>query len=317
MVCATRVIYGSALALAALVAFGSLSLPRSAHADFSNGSETFDGTVKDTDTWVETVLNPPGESISQNNEMTLTATTLSVDYTTRFTVGVGDTVSVELISVTADEGGLYLTDDSQGTALPSPFDANTLRLTYRASIPAFVASVGGAGGTLIGLGTPAPPSASSPYTLEIERTSSTLADFRVFDNSMTLIGSTTLFFSGFPARLAISLVSTNTTTVFDNVSAPEPCGNGFTEGVEECDDGNTADNDGCSSECLNEFCGDGVVNDAPNEECDDGNNDDGDCCSSTCSAEDLGSQTCGTGGCEQTVDVCLNGEPQTCQRPFA
>jgi cysteine-rich repeat protein len=50
------------------------------------------------------------------------------------------------------------------------------------------------------------------------------------------------------------------------VVLPTPiCGNGILED-EECDDGNTANNDGCSQECKNEFCGDGIVQSS--EECD-------------------------------------------------
>ena len=37
------------------------------------------------------------------------------------------------------------------------------------------------------------------------------------------------------------------------------CGDGFVTGAEECDDGNAASNDGCSSRCIEEFCGDGIV----------------------------------------------------------
>lgn len=45
------------------------------------------------------------------------------------------------------------------------------------------------------------------------------------------------------------------------------CGDGHTyDGVEECDDHNTEDNDGCSAICVEEICGDGIVQD--NEECD-------------------------------------------------
>jgi len=38
--------------------------------------------------------------------------------------------------------------------------------------------------------------------------------------------------------------------------------------MEDCDDGNTDSNDGCSSECLQEECGNGVIE--GDEECDDG-----------------------------------------------
>jgi cysteine-rich repeat protein len=36
------------------------------------------------------------------------------------------------------------------------------------------------------------------------------------------------------------------------------CGDGFIEGTEECDDGNVTSEDGCSSACAAESCGDGV-----------------------------------------------------------
>jgi cysteine-rich repeat protein len=68
------------------------------------------------------------------------------------------------------------------------------------------------------------------------------------------------------------------------------CGDGVIDQDEECDDGNTIDGDGCSAICTIEaFCGDGILD--PNEECDDGNNIDGDGCSATCTIEAF----CGNG----------------------
>jgi fibro-slime domain-containing protein len=71
------------------------------------------------------------------------------------------------------------------------------------------------------------------------------------------------------------------------------CGDGVTEGTEECDDGNLAVGDGCAPDCTQEpscsdgtcvaVCGDGVVW-AP-EECDDGNTMSGDGCSALCAVE--------------------------------
>ncbi len=58
------------------------------------------------------------------------------------------------------------------------------------------------------------------------------------------------------------------------------------EGLEQCDDSNTRDGDGCSSTCNNEEeppgpeCGNGVRE--AEEACDDGNTEDGDGCESTC-----------------------------------
>jgi cysteine-rich repeat protein len=64
------------------------------------------------------------------------------------------------------------------------------------------------------------------------------------------------------------------------VEAPD-CGDGELDPGEECDDGNNADGDGCSADCeVEPFCGDGNLD--PGEECDDGNNVDGDGCEADC-----------------------------------
>jgi cysteine-rich repeat protein len=66
----------------------------------------------------------------------------------------------------------------------------------------------------------------------------------------------------------------------------ELCGDSRVEGLEQCDDGNTRDGDGCSSSCGTEHvttsvaCGNGVRE--VEEACDDGNTRDGDGCESTC-----------------------------------
>ena len=81
----------------------------------------------------------------------------------------------------------------------------------------------------------------------------------------------------------------------------EVCGDGFNLGMYECDDGNKANKDGCSSECYYEngftclggsstskdvcfeTCGDGKS--MGTLECDDGNTSNGDGCSSNCTIE--------------------------------
>jgi uncharacterized protein (TIGR03382 family) len=63
---------------------------------------------------------------------------------------------------------------------------------------------------------------------------------------------------------------------------PSTCGNNTVEGLESCDDNNSASNDGCSSECVVEACGDGVVQ--TSEGCDDTNTNDTDSCPNDCSA---------------------------------
>ncbi len=83
------------------------------------------------------------------------------------------------------------------------------------------------------------------------------------------------------------------------------CGDGTISGEEQCDDGNTASDDGCSSACAiedgwkceqagqpcteadvnpSDGCGDGTL--AESEACDDGNTEDSDGCSAHCSVEE-------------------------------
>ena len=65
------------------------------------------------------------------------------------------------------------------------------------------------------------------------------------------------------------------------------CGDGNLDPGEECDDGGTVNGDGCSSNCVIEFCGDDIRQVGLGEQCDDGNNSDGDGCSATCLDEGL------------------------------
>ena len=78
------------------------------------------------------------------------------------------------------------------------------------------------------------------------------------------------------------------------------CGDGTTEGNETCDDSNTVSGDGCSSNCLLEVCGDGVLT-PDTEACDDGNTTAGDGCAADCTCE---AEVCGDGikGCTEACD---------------
>ncbi|MDD4318746.1 MAG: hypothetical protein PHW10_00235 [Candidatus Peribacteraceae bacterium] len=83
----------------------------------------------------------------------------------------------------------------------------------------------------------------------------------------------------------------------DSACIPD-CGNGSLDDVEECDDGNTSDYDGCSADCIveegyectvvgeacNLICSNGLIDDG--EACDDGDADAGDGCSAACAIED-------------------------------
>lgn len=73
----------------------------------------------------------------------------------------------------------------------------------------------------------------------------------------------------------------------DHDCTPTACGNGIVTAGEVCDDGNTASGDGCAPDCAAD-CGDGVQ--AGAEQCDDGNRTDGDGCDHDCS-----STACGNG----------------------
>ena len=89
---------------------------------------------------------------------------------------------------------------------------------------------------------------------------------------------------------------------------PTVCGDGVIEGGEVCDDSNTVDDDGCSSNCIPEVCGDAILENNgvfPDEECDDGNTTDDDGCQGDCSCDPNG---CGNGVVtEQCGEQCDDG----------
>ena len=79
------------------------------------------------------------------------------------------------------------------------------------------------------------------------------------------------------------------------------CGDGVTESAEECDDGNSDNDDACTNACAAAACGDGYVWSGI-ETCDDGNASAGDGCSALCSVE--------TGwSCSEEPSICTeNGD---------
>jgi cysteine-rich repeat protein len=72
----------------------------------------------------------------------------------------------------------------------------------------------------------------------------------------------------------------DTATVLITVDNCPVCGNGVVDPGEECDDGNTNNNDSCRNNCTLPKCGDGIKD--PNEECDDGNTNNNDECRNDC-----------------------------------
>ncbi|MEL7305240.1 MAG: DUF4215 domain-containing protein [Myxococcota bacterium] len=80
------------------------------------------------------------------------------------------------------------------------------------------------------------------------------------------------------------------------------CGNGIVDDLfgEECDDGNSDDSDGCTVQCRNAFCGDGLVWQGV-EQCDDTNTDESDGCAGCQLAR------CGDGFVQTGVEECDDG----------
>jgi cysteine-rich repeat protein len=85
---------------------------------------------------------------------------------------------------------------------------------------------------------------------------------------------------------------------------PLDCGDNLVQdGVEECDDGNKTDRDGCSADCIIELCGNNILDEG--EACDDANQLDGDGCSALCTIEVPPS--CGDGFVNVDGEVCDDG----------
>lgn len=77
------------------------------------------------------------------------------------------------------------------------------------------------------------------------------------------------------------------------------CGDGDVDAPETCDDGNVVGGDNCSATCALEGCGNGTPD--VGEECDDGNNTNNDACSATCRIERCGDAI------QQSSEACDDG----------
>ncbi len=80
------------------------------------------------------------------------------------------------------------------------------------------------------------------------------------------------------------------------------CGDGVVNADEECDDGNSSDEDACTTQCTEAACGDGFVYPVA-EECDDGDSDDEDDCTSACKQA-----RCGDGFVQEGLEECDDGD---------
>ena len=86
------------------------------------------------------------------------------------------------------------------------------------------------------------------------------------------------------ALLALGVIATLAAACSSGGGIDTGCGNGSVESPEECDDGNTIDQDACVGDCIAARCGDSLLN-VGVEECDDGGTASGDGCSPTCTVE--------------------------------
>jgi len=93
------------------------------------------------------------------------------------------------------------------------------------------------------------------------------------------------------------------------------CGNGVTEGAEQCDDGNQNNNDNCTNACRNKVCGDGFTQ--PGEQCDDGNQNQNDACKNNCTNNVCGDQIVNpdTEECDDGNQVNNDGCTNACTSP--
>lgn len=140
---------------------------------------------------------------------------------------------------------------------------------------------------------------TSPITLTADATSG-FASFQWYFNGDPIDGATgATYDASIPGDYTVSgfLVNDGSAECTGQESAQSPaltlntdgcvCGDNEVDPLEQCDDGNTAADDGCGPTCLNEFCGDGIDNNAI-EECDDGNTASNDGCGPTCLIEVCG-----------------------------
>lgn len=202
---------------------------QSSKAEFVNNVETFDGTVKDTITWKEILLNPGPSQITQDDAVTLNGYTHYC--TNTITVGVGQAVRVDVLNVTdLDTFGSFALSLSEHN-LSGINPGNYLRMYcgYNSGLDnwSLIAQhempVGGTLNSFFGT-TSTPTFSTDPLVLEVERASATMAYYRAYQGG-GLLGQRTLTFTDVPEQLYIRLENYVFTTTFDNVTIlpiPEP-----------------------------------------------------------------------------------------------
>jgi len=83
------------------------------------------------------------------------------------------------------------------------------------------------------------------------------------------------------------------------------CGDNIVQSGEQCDDGNSTNNDTCTNACKTPFCGDNIVQSG--EQCDDGNSTNNDACTNACKTPFCGDNIVQSGEqCDGSTDCGSN-----------
>lgn len=113
--------------------------------------------------------------------------------------------------------------------------------------------------------TTAPPTTTTSTTTTTTATAPTTT---MTTTTTTTVPPTTTTTTTAPPTTTTTSTTTTTTSTTTTTTTPAPvCGNGTLEAGEECDDGDTDPNDGCTTSCT--ICGNSIIT-LP-ETCDDGN----------------------------------------------
>jgi len=156
--------------------------------------------------------------------------------------------------------------------------------------------------------------AGGPYTCSFDGFPPVVAVAGTCSTGEVLSGGQTLTLS-VSDQIGCALTLPPITVPNDNIDCPS-CGDGSVDPGEQCDDGNTISGDGCSSGCLTETCGDGLLNNYET---------DADCGGPVCAARCGLGQTCSTdsdcanlcchlGFCTGLVEPLVSLQPAKCGR---
>jgi hypothetical protein len=213
----------------------TLASALSARAGFVMGTEHFNGTQLDTNTWEFFTSNPGLAQAVQNDNLVLggaNGRSSDADYTTlQKLVHPGQSVRVDTVlndSIQAGNGNfaLFLTNNSLDAKGLTIFDSQWLQLSVRQSEAVLLLRGGDGSGAGTSLERPnhaglfVGPGLGTPVTYQIDYLTRTSARFAAFNELGDLLADTTLNFDDpLPRDLAISLaISSGATVTFDNVN---------------------------------------------------------------------------------------------------